>query len=214
MRGLPRQQVQRMWQQRGNYSQRTLSPRRTSRQIHDERLAGDPADRSAQRCKRRMLQAIRTHSFGQSVDQPLTHQPGGVWSDIPLGQSGASGGDDQLGLPRIVPQCRDDRIDLIRQRPHLHCANSGRFKQAGNRRTGLIRLLSPRAAVTDGNYHGTRIGRKLLIHPPSLRREQHITQTPSAAKDEKIERSVQTVLRPRPIPVRIATFNHRSRLNT
>lgn len=107
-----------------------------------------------------MLQSFCPHSLRQSIDQPFADQTSGIGSDVARGKPGSTGGDDQLGVPRIVPQGHDDGVDLVRHGPHQHGRDSGRFKQSRNGRTGDVLLLPFGAAVAHSQYNGTRLGRK------------------------------------------------------
>jgi hypothetical protein len=169
MRRSPGQQVQRMWQQRQNRLQRTLRPRRTSRQIHDQRSSNRPAHRPAQRSQRSMPQPIRPHALRQPIHQPLAHQSRSLRRHIPGRQPGPSGRHNQPCLLRMATQCRYDQIELIRHRLHVNRSYVSVFQQCANRRPGQIHLLAPKTAIAYSQHHRSRIRRKFRNHIPSLR---------------------------------------------
>ena len=107
-----------------------------------------------------MLQSFCPHPLRQPIDQPFADQTGGIGSDVARGETGSSGGDYQLGVPRIVPQGHNDGVDLVRHGPHEHGGDSGRLEQSGNGRAGDVLLLTFGAAVAHSQYNGTRLGRK------------------------------------------------------
>jgi hypothetical protein len=214
---LSRQQIERMRQQRKHRLKRTLCSRRASRQIHDQSISGDSTDGAAKCGIWSLLQTVGPHPFCQPIHDPLAHQPGGVRGNVTCSEASASSRNDQLRISRIMPQRRNDRVDVVRQYSQQDAIDSGGLQQPCDGRAGDIRLFPLGAAVADRDHDRTSLGRKSLIHPPSLRRGHPATQHLSHVKDEKIERTMQT----RFIAWSIlsnhhyrATFDSLSRLNT
>jgi hypothetical protein len=158
-----------MRKQRQNRPQRALRSRRAARQVYDQRLSQRPANRTAQRSKRRMPQSISAHLFRQSVDQPFTDQPRGLRSHVPRSQPGTPRSHNQVRALCVPSQRYSDQIQLIRKRLCRHQARTSGLQQLADSRPGQIDLLSPRTAVTDRQHNGANIGRKPLGHALSLR---------------------------------------------
>jgi hypothetical protein len=171
-RRMPRpsgQQIKGVRQQRQNRRQRTLRPRRTARQVHNQSASQRPAHRTAQRSKRRMQQPIGAHAFRQSVDQPFADQPRSLRRHVPRSQSCSARCHNQICALGMMPQPRCNQIHLIRQGLRRHHIHSGSRQQLANRRSREVDLLSPPAAVADRQHNGAHIGRKTRSHAPSLR---------------------------------------------
>jgi hypothetical protein len=130
----PRQQVQRMRQHQQNRRERTSRARRTPRQIHNQRISQRPANRTAQRCQRRLQQPIGSHTLRQSIDQPLTDHPRSLRRHIPLRQPGPSRRHNQVYNFRVTSQRLSDLVDLIRQHLAQHLPHPGIFQQLAHSR--------------------------------------------------------------------------------
>jgi hypothetical protein len=170
MRRASSQQIQRMRQQRKNRPQRTLRPRRTPRQIHNQRPPHRPAHRPAQRRKRRLQQPFRAHPLSQPINQPFTNDPRRFRRNIPCRKSRSARSHNQRHFHRIPPQRSNNQIQLIWQNLHHHRTHAGTLQHPHHRWPRKVYLPPFKAAVADRQHHGTRIDWKAPVHPSSVSR--------------------------------------------
>ena len=72
-----------------------------------------PADTPAQRGQRGLLAAFKAHHFRETIENAGTDGAGGLRCDVARGKTGATGGDNELGVCCLGAKRFHDCGDII-----------------------------------------------------------------------------------------------------
>ena len=104
----------------------------------------------------RLFSAFRAHHFGKAVEHPAADRPRGFWSDIPGGNSRASGRDHQPRLLRLLAERIFNRMLLIRHEDMADDGEAVLLEKLDNGGTGDIGALASKPRIANGNDSGTK----------------------------------------------------------
>jgi hypothetical protein len=152
MSRLSLQQIQRVRNQFHDRLQRFPRPRRTSRQIQNQRRSPHSADAPAERRECSFFHALTAHPLRDSIQQAVTDRPCRLRRYIARGNPRSSGCDDELYFSREPNQqiLKLDQIiwnDLPLDHPKMKS-----LQDLSRGRPGKINPLSARTGIADCNY--------------------------------------------------------------
>lgn len=140
-----------------------------AREIHDESSPDGSADGTAEGGQRSLANSHRPHRFGQTFDDALTHDAGGLGGDVARGKTGASCGDDQIGRLCSLAQRGYDHVEFVGDDLAGDGGDSRLAEQRGDGGAGEVLPRAREAAITDGDHQGSGCGGKFRGHLFSLR---------------------------------------------
>ena len=137
--------------------------------VEDEGCAIDAADGAAERGHRRFAEAFGAHAFGESVDEPVADELGGLGCNVAEGQAGAAGSDDEVRRGCVMAQSVGDLIDLVGEHFGGDLADARGQQNLLYGGAGEVGHLSGSTAVANRKNDGARVrGEDGCAHPVSL----------------------------------------------